>query len=218
MKIYAFLILFTATFTLVAQTRPVNELMSKGLQPGVSVELDNVSPKQCEKYWKAYLDRQGSKPRRDRKTKEWVADNVRLGGLNLTVFSKVEGKGNRSSVIAWFAEGETFVDDASLSDSYVAMNSFMTDFEHYVAVEEMQLEVEGHEKDLKKLEASMSKLERDLAHYEQEIERAKQRIVTMETNIEKNLAEQEVMKGKVSAQQAVVSSARDDLSNLRKGN
>lgn len=201
-----------------AQTQPVNELMSKGAQPGVSIEIEGLGPKPCEKYWKAYLTRQGSKPRRDRKTKEWIAENVRLAGTNLTVYSKVEGTKTRSTVVAWFEQENEFVAADDPSDNFRAMDDFLTNFGHYVDVEEMQLEVEGHEKDLKKLEADMSKLERDHAHYEQEIERAKERILTMEKNIERNLEEQEVMKGKVSAQQGVVTSARDELEELRKGN
>ena len=217
MKIYGLLFLFTtSTLALSAQSEPITENMSQGLQPGVIINLNTLGPKACEKYWRAYLGAQGSKAQRDRKTKEWVAPAARVDGTNMTVYSRVDGKGDHSNVVAWFLIDDTFVDDMNLTDHFEATKTFMNDFAHYVRVEEMRLEVEAEEKEMKKLASAMSKLERDRAHYEQEIEKAKSRIKTMENNIVKNKSDQETMQGKMDKQQEVVNEARQSLQELRK--
>ena len=217
MRIFLLPLLFALlTGTATAQSEAFTEVMSQGMQPGLSMAMDGLSPKACEKYWREYVATQGSKPQRDRKTKEWVASSVRVDGQSMRLYSKVEGKGDRSAIMAWFAVDDTFVDDMNLSESYPAAQRFMDSFAHYVAVEEMQAEVEDKEKELKKLENAMSKLERDRAHYEQEIKKAQDRIKTMEENIVKNTSAQEAMQQEVKAQQEVVEVAKSDLQDLRK--
>ena len=216
MKICSFLLLFiTLTGNTYAQSEAVLEMMSQGLHPGRLVTVEEISPKQCEKYWRSYLTERGSKPRKDRKTKEWVAENVRVAGDNMLIYSKVEGKGDRATVVAWFSSSEAFVGDGGTADD-PAPQTFMDRFAHFVAIEEQRAEVEKREKEFKKLETAMTKLERDRKHYDDEIERAKERIQLMEDNIVKNTSAQETMAEQLATQRETVEAAKERLGELRK--
>jgi len=67
------------------------------------------------------------------------------------------------------------------------------------------------EKQLKKLEKNKRKLEKDYLAYVNNIAKNKDRISLAQTNIEKNLTDQEALNGEIEAQTLVVKEVRDRL-------
>lgn len=219
-KIFLGLIFINLTGWLSAQeVMQGDKVMSKGLLAAASVDVYDVEENQVDDWWRDFMKQYGKKISKDRKTKEWFSDDAQVPSISssaVDVYAKVEKVGKYVTVSAWVDVAGNFINSTQNPEAFDGLKMLMQDFRHETDVQKVMLELEGEEKNLKKLEAELKKLQNQKDGYEKEIERAKQKIVENEENIKKNIQEQGNAQKSIEDQAKMVDKVRQKLNDLKK--
>ncbi len=218
-------ILFTLILTLIGQlhvfgqdSKDHNSTMSKGVQPGLYIELDGASKKDAEKLWKRHL-KPHSKKVKD-KDKEYYTEEGQVslvnGSAGLTIYGKFDEGSNMTTLYTWVDLGGSFLNEEDHPSQYDGMKQFLRDY--YVLVRKFVVnkELEDQQDALKDLEKDLKKLTDKNKDYHKEIEKAQDKIRKAEENIEKNLSAQDDKRVEIDKQIKAVEAVQKKLNSVGK--
>lgn len=214
--------LFLAVVALSVSAQEVmqgDKVMSKGLLASASIDVYDVEEGQVDDWWRDFMKQYTKKSSKDRKTKEWFSDDAQVPAISsspVDVYAKVEKVGKYVTVSAWVDMAGNFINSTQNPDAFEGLKTLMQNFRHETDIQKVMLELEGEEKNLKKLEGELKKLQNQKESYEKDIERAKQKIAESEENIKKNIQEQGNAQKSIEDQAKNVDKVRQKLNDLKK--
>lgn len=204
--------------SLQAQVMEDTRVMNLGSQPALTIVLPDTDTKFADSEWKDYMKPYG-KIIKVKKANEYIAEGVQIldiGGVNrLNIYTISEEVAQGAKMVVWFDMGGGFISSATFPKEYPAAVKFLQDFAHKVRVDLIAIDLENQTKALSKFESNLSKLQRENDSLHKVIEDAKKRIAQAETDIEKNLKEQEVAQKEIESQQTVVGAVQKKLEETK---
>jgi len=206
-----------ATFQFVASEAKVMEgskIMSQGANNALTIELLDTDEKTAEKVWKNFMKDYKAKPKRDRKTNEYLSDDAEIDNISsntVDVYATFDETGSTTTATVWFDLGGAYLDSDTHAESFSAAEQLLREFVQEVNLVHAEDALKDQEKALKDLEKEMEKLEKEKDDYQKEIEEAKKLIAEMEKNIELNLEEQAKKQKEIETQENIVNSAKKNV-------
>jgi hypothetical protein len=213
--IYLFLVIFISANTAFTQVVEKKRTMSLGTQNALIVSLPNADNKLIEKMWKSYIGEHGT-VKRNRKTKEYYADDIRIPSVSGAASMDVYAWGEDGQLVVFFDMGDAFLSSETHSKTYENAELYLIEFGYDVKRYQIGEELEDEERALKNLERDLDRLGKLNDGYHDDIERAKQRIAEAETDIEQNLIDQENKKEEINNQEGVIEETQKRLEDVGK--
>ncbi len=218
-----FICLMIALGTIAASAQTtVNESlksMSDGIKNALTIDLSGVEVKVAEKVWREYLKSYDGKLKKDRKSKDWVAEEVRItaigGSSPILLTTRFEQIGEDVLMSAWFNMGSYYLASERDMNAYNAGTDLLDRFAYEVSKEKVRIELADQEKLMKDLEAELKKLEKANEGYHKEIEQAQERIRKAEEAIAQNIKDQEAAKTKIMEQGDLVNEVKERLGKMQ---
>lgn len=212
-------LLFISFQSLSAQLYEKAVPMSTGNNNALTLMLPKASVKSVERVWQNYMDEYyDSKPKWNRKTKEWVindADILALGrGKAIDLYTTFDQQGDQVSVNLWVDMDGEYLTSRGYSDRYTDAEKLMMRFALEVAKSSVQAELDDEEKQENRMETDLRKLKNANERYHKDIERAKAAIEKAEKEILKNVRDQEAMVKKIEMQRELLDQIRKKLNDL----
>ncbi|HLF65061.1 MAG TPA: hypothetical protein VI603_14955 [Saprospiraceae bacterium] len=217
--IFALVVCLTASFGIAAQDcGEQSQVMALGSQNAIFIDLPGVSSSFAEKEWRDFIDQYG-KAKKVKKSNEWLVEAAQIldiGGVNtVNLYSRSDETSNATRHYLWIESGGVFVSSSSNPDAYKGSTKLLKDFAHKVKVDMIAIELDAQQKAMDNLEKDLQKLKRENDGYHKTIEDAKQRITKAETDIAKNVQDQQLRMQEIEAQRVVVEEVQKRLEKAR---
>ncbi|MCZ2102557.1 MAG: hypothetical protein LC107_13580 [Chitinophagales bacterium] len=193
--------------------------MSLGLQNSFFIEIPGADSKLAEKTFYEYVKEYG-KMKANKKAKEHflMATKIPLinGSSPVDLYAKFEDGKGMATTYVWVDLGGAFVKSSDHPQQTESLRQFLYDY--FIAVRKKVVadELKAEEKKYDSLEKDLKKLKDKNDGFHKDIEKAKQKIAESESNIEKNLVDQDTKVKEIDAQKEVVDQVKDKLNNLGK--
>lgn len=196
-----------------------NAKMSQGVQNALVLDIPDTDAKLVGRLWQNYMkDFYSNKPKYDRKASEWFSDDAKIvaigQGNSVDVHANAAKAGNGTALTMWINLGGAYLSSANHPERYAEAEKMLMRFALEVARETTKMEMDGEEKELKKLESELRKLKVANDRYHKEIARAEEAIQKAKENIAQNEIDQENMALKIENQGKVIESVRVRLNDL----
>ena len=167
---------------------PIN--MSLGAKNGFEIVYDHIETKELSKLWEDFIGSYG-KINKDRKTKEYLLEDVRIPGLNkgksVDFYSRVDSYSKtQASVVIWLNYGSDFLHSKNLENDYKDLIAMLLIFDRRVYAAIVDNALAEMDKQLKAFEKEALKIEKDTERQEKEIQNAKDKITKAELQIGQN--------------------------------
>jgi len=204
--------------SLVAQVEEREGLMSLGDKNAVTIDIENVSKKQLESYFKTYFKEWG-KVKYNRKASEYYMDGAKLKPVSsdkVNLYAKMEELNKAARLMVWIDNGEGFVSSAEYEKEYDATAKLLVDFDIYIEKSMVEDELKAAEKNLGKMERDAKQLEKDNAKYKKTIEDARKKIQQMEEAIIDNDKAQDDKSAEMKIHKEAIEEIRERLNNVGK--
>ena len=214
----AFLAFILFALPMFAQSIDIDEAsraMNNGTYNSFLFELPDVSEKEAEDDWKAFMKDFKAKTKYDRKSKLWLAEEAQMPRLSdnpVSVYARILEDSNpnkRTSVIVWFDLGESYASSELDEKKGAYAKEILIEYGITASKHHAEAIVKTEEKTLDKLEGDLKKLRNDNDDYHKAIEKAKDTIAKMEKNIEINEQDQKNKEKDIDNQKKVVVEAKD---------
>lgn len=196
----------------------ITEEMSQGYHSGVSVFLDNATPKIATQHWKDLLKKYGGKTKNNFLKKEYQSKVTipSISGSNIEVFAQFKASPDSQAVTAifWFDLGAEFIQADNYPDKYVGVVDLLTTYNQSVSIGIAEFSLKQEEKILKLYQREMSQMQKDNATYHKKMDEAKALIALMEKNIELNESAQVKKTAEIAEQEQIVDSAKGNVEKL----
>jgi hypothetical protein len=210
--------LMTSASIISQEVAEVSQVMALGSQNAIFIDLPGVSSSFAEKEWKDFIDQYG-KAKKVKKGNEWLVEAAQIldiGGVNtVNLYARSDETSNATRQYLWIESAGAFVSSASNPEAYKGATKLLKDFAHKVKVDMIAIDLDAQQKAMDNLEKDLQKLKRDNDGYHKTIEDAKERITKAETDIAKNVQDQQLRMQEIDAQRAVVDEVRKRLENAR---
>lgn len=213
-----FLFLTILLVTGQSQVSFIDDNMSEGLRPGVSILLPDVNTRFVDSQWKNYIKKYGGKYRWNRREGEHRNEGTSIPNVspeNINVYAVSRESGNNTQFIVWFQEGTQFLspnkDSLKMDNAANLLNHFALE----VAREKLKDDIKEEEKNLSKLENDLSKQERQNEKLHKDIENYKERIAKAEQEIIDNEKQQVDSGAAITSQKARIEKLKEQLSELQ---
>lgn len=221
--IILFALIFTAQFA-TAQLHSYNssimentKSMSQGANNSFSIEMAGIDQEMAEDVWKKYSKNYDTKAKRDRKTKEYFADDAEVRDISdnpVDIYTSFSREDTITTATFWFNLGGAYLSSELHSGKIQAAEAFVNAYAFEVGKEAAKEELKMEEKAQKELEKELAKLEKDNKEYHKKIEDAKALIDEMEKNIEVNIKDQEKKNMEINVQKDVIKMKEDNLAKF----
>ncbi|WP_420459297.1 hypothetical protein [Neolewinella sp.] len=223
MKDHIFTLTFIALLLLAAakltgQVTTQQQMMSRGNNDALILELPSAQPKLVENLWEDYLKDnykvRTSKTKKVR-TGELSSLNFELPGVSagskVDMYSQVREVGNGSELMVWIATPDGYVSPALDRGQYLEAEKMLMRFALTVSREQIADDVDSQEDRLKDLEKELDRLRKDKERAEKDIVDAQQLIAEREAEIQQNLLDQETKQREIETQMRVVEQVKTQL-------
>lgn len=186
--------------------------MSKGMNTAYVLTFPEVETKTVEKAWKSFMKDYKAKPKFDKKTGEYFADNAKIKTMSDNVVDVYSTLGKNVSsdteLSVWFDLGGAYVNSETHPDQSAIANDMLMKFSFEASKELAEAVVKAEEKELDNLNDDLKKLSKDNKDYQQEIIKAEEKIAKMRAAIEANLIDQEAKKKEIKTQEGVLNEVK----------
>ncbi|THH40663.1 hypothetical protein [Neolewinella litorea] len=213
-----FLLVLGAGASLTAQVTARQQIMSRGDQASIVLELPGAEDDDVEDLWEDWLkDTYGVKTKATRGDKrgELSSLNFELPGVGngskVDMYSTVQEVGDGSELVVWIATPAGYVSPALDQGQYVAAEKMLMNFALAVSREQIEQDVENQEDRLDDLEKELDRLRKDKEDAEDDIEDARRKIVELEEEIRRNIIEQENKQREIEEQIRKVEATKSKL-------
>lgn len=206
-------------FSLSAQeVAEMPQVMALGTQNAFFIDLPGASSSFVEKEWKDFIDQYG-KAKKVKKGSEWLVEAAQIldiGGVNpVNLYARSDETSGGTRQYLWIESAGAFMSSSANSDAYPGVTKLLKDFAHKVKVDMIAIDLDLQQKAMDNLEKDLQKLKRENDSYHKTIEEAKERISKAETDIAKNVQDQQLRVKEIDAQRVVVDEVRKRLDNAR---
>jgi len=195
-----------------------SHIMSLGDQNAFYVDIVGASSSFVEKEWRDYIDQYG-KAKKVKKSNEWLVEEAQIldiGGVNtLNLYASSEETATGTRQYFWIEAAGEFLSSSGNSDVKQGATRILQDFAHTVKVDMITIELDEQQKAMDNLEKDLQKLKRDNDSYHKTIEDAKERIAKAESDLLKNIEDQQLRMQEIDAQRAVLEDVRKRLDSAR---
>ncbi|MCB0654880.1 MAG: hypothetical protein KDC57_02025 [Saprospiraceae bacterium] len=220
--IFSLLALFAGAFIHAQEVMSADKVMSKGVQVAATVDIYDVDDRQVEQWWRNFMKQYTKSIKRDRKSKEWVADDATISAISpstpVDLYTTIESNGKYVSVSSWVDAGVGFINPSDNPDAFQALEDLMSAFAHDAEVEKINIELKEEEDNLNRLEKDLKQLQNKNEGYYKDIEAAKERIAKAEEDIRQNVKEQESKQSEIESQRQKIDQVKRKLDDKKKGN
>ncbi len=213
--------------SLFAQTPTVNEtekLMSLGTRPALRVEFLHTKPKYVEDIWEDFIKKEfGSKPKYDKKKKEWMANDVNApvlsAGAPVDFYTKVDEAGSDANFTLWLDTNmDDFVSKKAHPESYKETEALVARFVKTVRIQQTADLLKSEEKKMKDLENDLKKQQKDKEGHEKDIENWKKKIAKAEEDLKTNASDQVKKTQEIEQQNKAVLNVQQKMIDVERGN
>lgn len=219
-KIFFLFLAVMGTVWLVAQSDYIiteaEASMSRGAQNSFTIEIPNATTALAEDILKKILREYKGKPKLDKKSNEWMADDAKLETISentVDVYTKFHEDlaNHRTSATFWFDLGGAFLSTERHADKVVFANQLLDRYGDMITEVVIEEELKLQEKQLKELDSDLGKLVKVNEDYHKKISEAQAIIDQMNKDIEINLNEQGVKKNEIENQRSTIDQVRTRL-------
>lgn len=219
MKTLLTLLFLTLLFTAgQSQVSFVDDNMSEGLRPGVSILLPDVNTRFVDSQWKTYIKKYGGKYRWNRRQGEHRNEGTSIPNVSpesINVYAVTRESGNNTQFIVWFQEGTQFLNPQKDSLKMDNAANLLNHFALEVAREKLKDDIKEEEKNLSKLENELRKQERQNEKLHSDIESYKEKIAKAQQDIIDNEQQQIDSGTAITSQKARIEKLKIQLSELQ---
>jgi hypothetical protein len=195
-----------------------NQPMALGSQNAIYIDLKDVSSSFAEKAWRDFISQYG-KAKKVKKSNEWLVEGaqiIEIGGVNtVNLYSRTDETAGGSRHYIWVETGGKFVSESDQKDAYNGAEKLLQDFAHKVKVDMIALELDAQQKAMDNLEKELQKLKRENDSYHKTIQDAKERIAKAETDVIKNVQDQQLRMQEIELQRNVLEEVQRRLEKAR---
>ncbi len=218
LTLFALLMCFTVSAAFAQFIQENIQSFSKGSHNALSMELPKTNLKDTQKAWEKFASKNlKGKTKFDKKSGECFTDNAIMKSMSnndFDVYARVTASGANTIITIWYDLGGAYLTSDQHPTEFKAMEKMMYTFALSVSRDILEDQIKDEEKALKKLEGDLKKLGKDKEGYEKDIEKAKATIIERESNIDQNIVDQENKKGEIKAQQGVIETLKQKVSDL----
>lgn len=214
---------------------PMHQMISRGSDgKSLTLNIPDADQKLAEKVWVDYLrSMQGIKAKKAKKSKEYVAEDVRVSGIangqNIDLFGRADEVGKSVQFVMWYDPKTSAPEPASATpkqptayayasyqpdNSYNAAFNLLNGFRLEVEREKVRQRLADEEKQLDKLERELRQLKSANDRYHKDIENAEKRIQEAKQNIVKNEQEQQTAVNSIESQQKRIQEVQQELNKI----
>jgi len=195
-----------------------NQPMALGSQNAIYIDLKDVSSSFAEKAWRDFISQYG-KAKKVKKSNEWMVEGaqiIEIGGVNtVNLYSRTDETAGGSRHYIWVETGGKFVSESDQKDAYNGAEKLLQDFAHKVKVDMITLELDAQQKAMDNLEKELQKLKRENDSYHKTIQDAKERIAKAETDVIKNVQDQQLRMQEIELQRNILEEVQRRLEKAR---
>ncbi len=195
--------------------------MSQGVKNALVIEIPSAKPDFVEDKWKNLMDSYKSKPKWNRKEKEFFSDNAQITEINgnnpVDVYAKIEESGTSNTLLTvWFDLGGAYLNKDDHQDKFAFGEKMVMLFAKDVAITATQKELTEEEKKFKKMEGKMKDLVKDKEDLHKDIENYKAKIKKAEDDIIKNDGMQKEQQKSIEDQKINIKKVQQKLEEVSK--
>lgn len=195
--------------------------MSQGSNNALSMQLDGVDVKTAEKVWSKYVKDFKGKAKKDRKTGEWMVDDLTIPSISpntIDVYATFEESGTGVSTRVWMDLGGAFLASNTHADRFSKAIEFMDGFGLEIEIESIKQRLDGEEGALKGLEKELEGFLRDQKSEEENIARYEEKIRESEQKIQESIQQQGIKSTEIESQKATIEATKAELKSLERMN
>lgn len=210
-------LLFILPSFLMAQVDQKEISMSHGPQNSYVQTHEGATDKHVEKAWEAVMKKYDGKVKKNRKSDEFETLEVLIPTISrsgLNVYMTIEEKKDMSSTAIFFDNGTSFIDENVASEASMNIEKLLVEFGYEVEKNVVGDLLKEEEKNQKKILKDFEKLEKDNKNLHEDIEKYQNKIAEAESDIEKNLVDQDNKKMEIQEQESLVEKIKDRLNNI----
>ncbi|MCP9234904.1 hypothetical protein [Lewinella sp. JB7] len=203
---------------LTAQVTSQEQMMSRGNNDALILELPSAEEKLVSDLWQDWLkDNYRVKTSKTKKVRngELSSLNFSLPGVSaggkVDLYSTVKEVGNGSELTVWIATPDGYVSPDLNQGQYLEAEKMLMRFALEVSKEQVKQDVDSEEDKLKELEKDLDRLRRDKERAEKDIVDAQKRIAELEADIQRNIVDQETKQQQIEDQVRRVEETRRKL-------
>ena len=215
--LFLFIGLFISS-TSFSQIEEKEAAMSLGAQNSLMMEFQKVDKKKLSGYLKTYFKEYG-KVKENRKADEFYITDAKIKIISkdkVDFYARIDELKNRSAFFVWIDNGAGFVNSVEYTQQYNATASIIEDFALFVEKSMIEEELKEAEKNLGKMERELGQLQKENDRFHKNIEDARERIALMESNIEKNVMDQESVSEEIEIHKAGIEEIKERLNKVEK--
>ncbi len=162
-----------------------NVMMSQGEQPCYILTISDADDDLLEKVWSHHVKEEGSKLKKDRKTKEYHAEEFTFVGSDKTyeLISSYSKNDDQTEVMIWLLDPEGDFLDPTDEESE-AFEDLLDEVAYKVKIKGIEDEVDDEEDKLHDLNKDLEKLKKKKENMEEEIDDCEKRIKNNNDDIE----------------------------------
>lgn len=214
------IILVSFTLSLKAQIKESPRAMPFGTYSAATTLFDGDQDRLFQSWWKEFMSDHG-RLKKMKKSDVYVIENVVIDEIAfnnaVNIYSQVSSSKENTELAVWVDKGEgLFINSSDDPGGYEGIENLILAFRLFVQKEEIKLELETQNKELKRMESGLSKLKKENESYHKTIQQAKERIAKAEGDIEENVIEQETASSKISAQLEKINEIMSRLESVGK--
>lgn len=193
--------------------------MSKGLNNGFTLELDNTTPKSLEKAWAKHLKQyKGKKTKYNKKTKEYFTDNVKIKMMSsntVDVYTILAPTQSGTKLMVCFDLGGAYLSTKMHPTSSKIGKQILHDFAVKIKKEQAEKNIANQEKELKSLEGDMKKLKKEEKGIRKSIQELQDKIAKLEEEVKNSKNAQTDKLKAIEAQKKAIEQAKKDMDRIR---
>ncbi|CAH1001482.1 hypothetical protein LEM8419_02385 [Neolewinella maritima] len=211
-------LLVLAATQLTGQVSSKQQMMSRGNNDALILELPSADDKLVEDLWEDWLkDNYKVKTSKTKKVRTGELASLNFGlpgvsaGSKVDMYSHVREVGNGSELSVWIATPDGYVSPDLDQGQYLEAEKMLMRFALAVSRAQTEQDVDTQEDKLKNLEKDLDRLRRDKERAEKDIVDAQQLIAEREAEIQQNIVSQENKQREIEAQMRVVEDTKAEL-------
>jgi len=209
------------TLSMSAQVSEQMATMSQGSNNALGMQLANVDVKTAEKVWNKYLKNYKGKPKKVKKSEDWLADDIDIPAIStntIDLYSQFDENGDGVFVRVWIDLGGAYLSSSSHADKYSEAIRFMDGFALAVEIEAVNQRLKAEEAALKNFEKDLEGLQKDQKQEEENIARYEQKIKDSEALIQESIQNQGLKASEIESQKATIEATKAELKDLERMN
>jgi len=203
-----------------SEIRTVEQNMSRGAQPGIAIDISDVSLDNAKQQWTKFIKQYKGKTKYDKKTMEYFTDDAKVQAISensTDIYATIVEYKAESKITAtiWFDLGGSFLNESDQPERIETAKNILNIYVKNVRVAQAEEEYQAEQKTLKQLHNDLSSLEKEKAKYEDKIADAEKLISEMKSNIATNMDQQKAKAVEIEEQQTNVNNAQSKLAKIK---